>query len=482
MCWKYARKRRTDARRTVKRSIAVRLVIVTVLGALAIFAAIGIALTAVVERELDKHLSEQLNTKFGAAEILIFRSRNIANWERVSATLDAWSSPAEGTRFWVWSEDERFRYGPQEHQRFDVVRASSGVAEVMMDDIAYPIQVRVADIQQNGARSPVRLMVGIDPTLFMHTKRSVEGAIAALALVGVLLVSALGYVTVRAGLAPLRRVSQEAQTLSPRNLAQRLEASALPLELSNLVGSFNGALDRVERAYQQLEAFNADVAHELRTPLANLIGQTQVALSRQRTARQFEDVLQSNLEELERLRTIISNMLFLTRADQGERAVDLASASIAQEALRTVEFLDFIMDEAGVRVRVQGDARACVDSSLFRRAVTNLLHNAIRHSPRGSEVVVDISSAADLARIAIHNPGPQIPAQHLPRLFDRFYRIDSVRANSGESHGLGLSIVKAIALMHRGGVFASSKDGVTTVGFTVARGAAGEPTPQLRIA
>jgi len=237
--------------------------------------------------------------------------------------------------------------------------------------------------------------------------------------------------------------------------------------LSNLGASFNGALDRLESAYQQLEVFNADVTHELRTPLANLIGQTQVALSRERSAEQLVEVLQSNLEELERLRAIVNDMLFLTRADQGERASRLASVSIAEEVNKTVEFLDFIMDEADVTVRVQGDASAQIEISLFRRAVTNLLHNAIQHSKAKAEIVVDVTDDQSEVRIAVSNPGEEIPKEHLPRLFDRFYRVDSARSNSTESHGLGLSIVKAIAQMHNGSVFASSRNGVTVVGFSV---------------
>jgi two-component system heavy metal sensor histidine kinase CusS len=262
-------------------------------------------------------------------------------------------------------------------------------------------------------------------------------------------------------------LSQEAGELSPKNLSQRLRLSALPTELSNLGASFNGALDRLEAAYQQLEEFNADVTHELRTPLANLIGQTQVALSRERSAPQLVEVLQSNLEELERLRGIVNDMLFLARADQGERASRLTSVSIAAEVNKTVEFLDFIMDEADVKVRVQGDANAQIETSLFRRAVTNLLHNAIQHSKAKSEIVVDVSNGNDGVRIAVSNPGEAIPKEHLPRLFDRFYRVDSARHNSTESHGLGLSIVKAIATMHNGSVFASSHDGINIIGFSV---------------
>ncbi len=284
-----------------------------------------------------------------------------------------------------------------------------------------------------------------------------------------MLVAVLGYWAARLGLLPLERISQDAQQIDAANRAQRLDTSALPTELSDLGRSFNGALDRLDAAYQKLEAFNADVTHELRTPLANLIGQTQVALSRERSAAELEETLQSNLEELERLRTIIADMLFLARADQGEKAMSLAPASLGDEVQKTIEFLDLITDEAGVTVRVEGAATAPIERSLLRRAITNLLHNAIRHTRPRDEIVVRLSQTASDASIAISNPGPEIPREHLGRIFDRFYRIDAARPNSGENHGLGLSIVKAVATMHAGTVFASSEHGVTTVGFTVAR-------------
>jgi two-component system heavy metal sensor histidine kinase CusS len=258
--------------------------------------------------------------------------------------------------------------------------------------------------------------------------------------------------------------------LSPSALSQRLVASDLPSELSALVTSFNGALDRLEKTYQQLESFNADVTHELRTPLANLIGQTQVALSRERSAPQLVEVLQSNLEDLERLRGIVNDMLFLARADLGERPQHLVPTSLAEQVNKTVDFLDFLIEDARIGVRVRGDAQAPIESALFQRAVTNLLHNAIRHSQAGSEIVVELgnANAGGQAEIAVSNWGPEIPSVHLHRIFDRFYRVESARADGVDSHGLGLAIVKAVAEMHAGGVFAISDAGKTTIGFTVA--------------
>jgi len=133
----------------------------------------------------------------------------------------------------------------------------------------------------------------------------------------------------------------------------------------------------------------------------------------------------------------------------------------------TLEFLDLLLDEAQISVRVEGQAQAPVEASLFRRALINLLQNALQHSKPGSLIVVSLKEQGDSVEVLVRNPGEAIPAEHLPRLFNRFYRVDPSRGNSGESHGLGLAIVKAVAQMHGGQVFARSADGYTSVGFSV---------------
>ncbi len=458
-----------------RRSIAWRLAAMFAVATLLVFFMIGFALHKVLENELDRHQLEQLNTKYQMMEYMIVRSHTTEHWQHVTAKLDA-LSPADGsTQFWIDSPDPRYRYGKPTEDVARLLKGPAGIGEIAMPDRPHPMRIEAGDIPAHDDRPAVRFMVGVDSAPYFKTKHAFRLALLILSSLGAAVVTGLGLMIARFGLKPLNKLSQEAGELSPKNLSQRLQLSRLPAELSKLGASFNGALDRLESAYQQLEGFNADVTHELRTPLANLIGQTQVALSRERSASELVDVLQSNLEELERLRAIVNDMLFLARADQGERAIRLEAVSIAAEVNKTVEFLDFIMDEADVSVRVEGDAQAQIETALFRRAVTNLLHNAIQHSKAKSEIVVEVTSnqhpvqsrGAHGVRIAVSNPGPEIPREHLPRLFDRFYRVDSARANSWESHGLGLSIVKAIAKMHNGSVFASSQDGITVVGFSV---------------
>ena len=337
--------------------------------------------------------------------------------------------------------------------------------DLQLPEHPYPLKVLLTELPAKDQRPPLRFMIGIDTETFHQTQHQLLIALISLAIVGVLLASALGYWVARIGLKPLIKLSQEAQRLTPPLRAGRLRLSPLPPELEQFVDSFNSTLERVEMAYSRLESFNADVAHELRSPLTNLIGQTQVALTRGRSAEHYFEVLQSNLEELERLRSIINDMLFLASADQGNKANKLTSASLADEVATTLEYLDFILEDAQVQVQVSGDAQVQIEVAHLRRALINLLSNAVQHTAPGQVIVVRIEVEEHLVSIGVTNPGSPIASEHLPRLFERFYRVDASRSNSGNNHGLGLAIVKAIALMHGGDVFVRSDRGMNTFGI-----------------
>lgn len=457
----------------MKRSITLRLVVMFALAALVTFSLIGAALYIVLEHELTRHEDDDLNTNLQNMRYSIERTGDIDRWGRMRAKMDT-LTPSDGrVRFWVLSDDPRYQYGKGLDQFDRISQEPDGRGSISLVVSAQMQTFRTLSmhIPALGDRPPVRLIVGVDGSPFAHTLRAFLTALAVLTVSAMLLVMLLGYWIARVGLSPLNRLSAEAQALRPKTLSQRLQLAALPVELSDLAAAFNGALGRLEDAYQQLEAFNADVAHELRTPLANLIGGTQVALSRPRSAPQFQEVLQSNLEELERLRSIINDMLFLARADQGEAATGLTQESVAQEVEKTIEFFEFVLDDTGTQVSVEGElhAQATMNTTLFRRALSNLLQNAIEHSTPGARLVVQIARQAGAVWIKVSNPGATVGASHLPRLFDRFYRVDASRHDNGEhhGHGLGLAIVKAVAKMHGGSVEASSDHGITTIAFSV---------------
>ena len=275
---------------------------------------------------------------------------------------------------------------------------------------------------------------------------------------------------VRHGLSPLRELAAQTRAISARDLDRRLALADPAEELLPWIEQFNALMQRLEGAYAQLEGFNADVAHELRTPLATLIGQTELALSRERSVDSLRDTLVSNLEEMQRLAGMVNDMLFLSQADRGAVARRGGPVSLAELAQQVVEFHEATLEDAGLALSVQGDVTAAVDEPLFKRALSNLLGNATRFARRGSTVLIHIARRADgQVQVVVQNNGEPIDAQSVPRLFDRFFRADASRCSDGETHhGLGLAIVAAIARMHDGHTVAESQGGFTSVGFTLA--------------
>lgn len=275
---------------------------------------------------------------------------------------------------------------------------------------------------------------------------------------------------VRRGLSPLRDLAAQTRAISARELDRRLALVDPAEELLPWIEQFNALMDRLQRAVQQLEAFNADVAHELRTPLATLIGETEVALSRERDAPALRETLASNLEEMQRLSALVNDMLFLSQADRGAVARRGEPVSLAELAHQVSDFHEATLEDAGVALRVDGDARVAVDVALVKRALSNLIGNATRFAERGSTIVVAIAPETDgQFRVVVENAGQGIAPDHLPRLFDRFFRADSSRCcEEAQHHGLGLAIVAAIARMHAGRTLAESAAGTTRVGFTLA--------------
>ena len=455
----------------MRHSITLRLVLMFALAALATSTLIGLALYKVLEREQMRHQDEELATHLQNMQYSISRVDSTDRWARVQAKMDT-LTPADGSvRYWVLSDDPRFQYGKGLGGIEHLDRDAEGRGTLLLPDRSAPLRIASRSIPPLADRPAVWLIVGVDSTPFLHTLDAFLSALALLSISAMLLVMLLGTWIARVGLRPLDRLSREARALQVKTLSQRLSLAELPVELYDLATAFNGALGRLEGAYQRLEAFNADVAHELRTPLANLIGGTQVALARPRGAADLQETLQSNLEELERLRSIINDMLFLARADQGEAATSLTRARVADEVRKTIDFFEVVLDETHVSVSIEGDvdAQATLETALFRRAMSNLLQNAIEHSEPGARLAVSIDAGPESVWVAVSNAGEPIAPSHLSRLFDRFYRVDAARHDEGQhhGHGLGLAIVKAVATMHGGAVNATSAGGVTTIGFSV---------------
>jgi two-component system heavy metal sensor histidine kinase CusS len=385
------------------------------------------------------------------------------DWPRVVRKLDNMLPAERNVHFFVQTPDPAFGYQslaglplPPALDRY--ARVNAGGRSLLARKYLVPAL---------GTRPDLVLVVYIDRYPVEHTTYVFGLVLTLTFLLATLAISISGYTITRLGLVPLRRLSDEASALRPNVRGQRLAAAQLPVELVPLASSFNGALARIDTSQARLDGFNADVAHELRTPISNIIGQAQVALTRERSNQALLHVIQSVLEESERMRVMVNDMLFLARADQGDPATELTLVSIAAEVTHALEFLEVPLEDAGVTATVAGDASAMANRSLLRRAMFNLLHNASQHASAGSVIKITIASTPKAIEVVVANQGAPLAAAVLDRLFDRFYRGEAARTSREGSHGLGLSIVKAIAEMHRGVVFARSAQGWNEFGFTL---------------
>lgn len=291
----------------------------------------------------------------------------------------------------------------------------------------------------------------------------------------VLLTALFGWIAARRGLAPLREMARVTQRVSASRLGERLQAESVPGELADLAEAFNEMMTRLEDSFRRLSEFSSDLAHELRTPISNLMTQTQVAISRARSADEYREVLYSNLEEYERLARMTSDMLFLAKADDG-LVTGMQEVDLAAQAREVLGFYEALSEERGVALALDGGGRVRGDRAMLRRAIGNLLSNAIRHTARGGTIRVAIAARGpDAVELSVENPGETIAVEHLPRLFDRFYRVEPARHSRSDGAGLGLAITRSIVEAHGGTIAAASFGGLTR--FTIVLPAADAGTP-----
>ena len=280
-------------------------------------------------------------------------------------------------------------------------------------------------------------------------------------LAALIAAATLGYLAVRASLRPLHDIARGAARVTVGKLDTRLPSGNVPRELETLIDALNSMLARLELGFQRLSQFTADLAHDLRTPLGNMRGASEVALARLRSTDEYQALLVSNVEECERLSRMVENVLFLARADNPQYMTTAVDFPVRDELLRVADYFEGIADDAGIALQVTASGELHADLDLFRRAVSNLLANALRYTPRGDTVTLTASETPTGMTVTVANPGTPIAPEHLGRLFDRFYRVDESRSNSSGSTGLGLAIVRTIMELHGGSATVESDTAAT---------------------
>ncbi|MCF8581783.1 Cu(+)/Ag(+) sensor histidine kinase [Enterobacter ludwigii] len=306
------------------------------------------------------------------------------------------------------------------------------------------------------------MLIGLSINFHLHYLEALKKNLFAIATVISLLIILIVRIAVRQGHLPLRNVSTAIKNITSENLDARLEPSRVPVELEQLVISFNHMIEKIEDVFTRQANFSADIAHEIRTPITNLVTQTEIALSQNRSQKELEDVLYSSLEEYNRMTRMVSDMLFLAQADNNQLIPDRVMFDLSAEVVKVFDFFEAWAEERNVTLKFNGTP--CLtegDPQMFRRAISNLISNALRYTPEGKAITVSIREQENDFELVIENPGTPIPEEHLPRLFDRFYRVDPSRQRKSEGSGIGLAIVKSIVTAHHGKVRVES-DAVST--------------------
>lgn len=272
----------------------------------------------------------------------------------------------------------------------------------------------------------------------------------------------IGYQIARQGIRPVEEMATTARHISSSNLRERIHAEGYPFELASLASTFNSMLDRLEESFERISRFSADIAHDLRTPVNNIRGEAEVALARARSLDEYREVLSSCLEETVRLSDLIGDLLFLARAES-------PLAHLHRERVNVTELLDGVREyyeaaasDSGISLSSE-DADppviAQVDRTLLQRAIGNLVSNAVAHTPVGGSVSLKSKTETSGLQIEISDTGIGIPAEALPKVFDRFFRVDSSRSQTSGGTGLGLAIVQSIMVLHGGKVEIASEPG-----------------------
>lgn len=315
----------------------------------------------------------------------------------------------------------------------------------------------------------VNAVIGLDITSDQELSDKLENII----WLGIILISLssglLSWFVISKGLRPVHDLSSLMADMSSQELGRPIPVTNIPVDLQELTSAFNKMQERLKDAFNRLSNFSCDLAHELGTPINNLILQTQFILCHEHYSNECTDVLHSYLEEFNRLARITKDMLFLAKADNHLIAPKKEYIDLNKEISTILVFLEEYTSQHQVNLSLQGESNIIGDSHLIQRAIYNLLVNAIRHTPKGKTISINIANDASHVSIRIENPGKKISPEHLVKIFDRFYRVQSEGKDFYEHSGLGLSITKSIIIMQGGTIGVESNDERTcfTISFPV---------------
>jgi two-component system heavy metal sensor histidine kinase CusS len=321
----------------------------------------------------------------------------------------------------------------------------------------------VSAILNSNSPKPVLIQVAQDRSDDKEFTKNFGKLLAGVLIGGIVCSAAIAFWAAKRALRPLQEMATATERVQASQLHQRLGRGRWPSELIALAAGFDQMLARLEESFDRLSRFSADLAHELRTPIQNLRGGAEVALTRTRTAEEYREVIELSIEEYQRLSSMIDSLLFLARSENAETRLNRVKFQIGPEVDKILDFYDAAAREREVDLTRFGDGELYADPMLFRRAINNLVANALQHAPTAGRIrVLVVTELHHEVQVAVQDNGSGIGPEHLPRIFDRFYRVDAARSSSSASTGLGLAIVKSIMELHGGSAHAESGLGAGT--------------------
>jgi two-component system heavy metal sensor histidine kinase CusS len=429
----------------------------------------------VVVRSLDQHFADQDAGELAVVaesvqRVLHARAPVNSDTELLAYDLSGAVAGHHGVFFYVADVNGKQIYSNQGPDLSSVVNKLAPVSQIntqalrimKIGDTSYRVVSKQLKGDSAGRKSTYTVVVASNMDAHLRYIKSFEKTLWLTTVVVCAIALLAAWLAVKKGHAPIRRISAQIRSITSSQLHVRLRPEDVPIELADLVGSFNDMLEKLEAGFRQLSNFSADIAHELRTPVTNLSTETQVALSKVRSIDEYREILYSNLEEFEHMSKMIGDMLFLAQTENDPSNIEMHDVDLAQEVRGLFDYFEAWAEERGVLLQLEGAATLVQgDPLMIRRALSNLLSNAIRYTPAGSAVTVRLSFDSHMILVEVCNPGDDIPPEHLPHLFDRFYRVDPSRQRKGEGAGLGLSIVKSIIEAHHGNVNVTSENSLT---------------------
>ena len=446
-------------------SLTIRVVVFVAITVTACLTLVVSLINSSIENHFAQQDSDELKVIIKSVESVLEQHHD--STEQLVMVLSKAAAGYQGAYYQVNTEQGKLIYKSSEQNFNDLNMQSLVSVDFNNDNIVkwqegiYAYRALVTDFKAH--KQVYKIIAAIDMSFHLNFLRQFKQSLWVIMLGSFVLILLVAWFAIHQGLNPLRGLSQKMHDIQTNKMDVRLNENNIPIELVNMVQSFNSMLDRLQDEFIRLSNFSTDIAHELRTPLTNIITQNQVGLSRPRELEEYQELLFSNLEELERLTKMVSDMLWLAKTQNGLIKPEQQVLNNKKEIDVLFEYFDALAEDGNITFIKQGqNLDFYCDKLHFRQLLSNLLSNAIRYTPQGSSITVKSENTGDgQICMSVINPGEKIAPEHLPYLFDRFYRPDKSRQRHSDGAGLGLAIVKAIVKANGGKIDVTSNDEIT---------------------